>query len=198
MTVLTVKNTEIKIKFSEEVEGTYIVDVAVGDTAFQVNCQGGMTHDCKLSKYLTCSNESGGDIGDCGLADYLKDDLGLSDDEYEMVVDAIEAEAQEQVSIVTVVDYINEKLDNEFELEKVLAGACYANNCSLCKYTAFDGAIVVVAEDGNENVPDEIVQDYRVFSDHKEYSKWFDEATKGHQGHWSGDYSLALMLRRAL
>lgn len=198
MTVLTVKNTEIKINFSEEVEGTYIVDVAVGDATFQVNCQGGMTLDYKLSKYLICSNPSGWDIVDCGLADYLKDDLCLSDDEYEMVVDAIEAEAQAQVSILTVVDYINEKLDNEFELEKILAGACYANNCTLYKYTGLDGTIVVVAEDDDENVPDEIVQDYREFSDHKEYSKWFDEATKDHQGNWSGDCSLALMLRQAL
>lgn len=205
MTTLTINDIKLDISFDEEIEGTYVVRVSATKLnneetdVFLVNCQSGMTYDYKVSSELSASNDSGGDIYDSGLKQYLEDN-GVEEcgDSYTEVVEAIEAEAQKQVRILTVEDYLEDKFCKTFEYERSLAGACYAPDSSLYKYISEDGTIIVVAEDLSENVPEHIIQKYREFLDEKEYSDWFDIATENHEGHWEGDINLAYMLYKAL
>ena len=184
------------VEFNEEVEGTYVVSVNVKDTNFDVNCQTGTDHNYKNTNKLSCINESGGDYHDSGLAEFIESEEleHLEED----IKSAIEACAQVHHKSETVGEYLNRKTGLELSFIKGLAGACYAQDCSLNRYDAESGEVAIVDEDSSLNVADEIVLNYRVFDDEQSYTAWFDEATESHQGNWSGDCGLAYMLHEAL
>lgn len=191
---------DFSIEFDDEVEETFVVRVENHTTisTFLVNCQFSEDHNYTLTTKLSCHNESGGDFYDSGLEQFL-DRTGYNDDSFkEKLAARIEACAQLHVGDTSVKGYLENKTDLTLTYKKCLANACYANNCSLSKYVADSGEIVISAEDDNEKHPELIVEKYRVFANAEEYKKWFDDATEGWQGNWAQDCGLALKLREAL
>lgn len=190
------KVEDFEISFFDEVEETYIVNVTHKNAYFSVNCQHYLNHNYVLTNRLSCHNESGGDFSNSGLNKYAEN--RLSDDDIEKLQSKIEACAEAEITIKTAKDYLENETDLVLTFVKTLAGANYANNQCIDKYEAETGEIVLADTDESQNKPSKIVKSYRVFDTEEEYEQWFDNATEDHQGHWSGDCSLAYMLKQAL
>lgn len=166
--------SDFEFEFVEDCERTYVVGVSVGNKIFYVNCQHGITHSYSLSKYVSCSNESGSDYTDSGLAAFVEKNCEWLSDEIQSLID----ECAQPHSKKTTEEYLESLTDIILKKnsDDGVFGACFANNCSFSRYDEIGGErIVITADDIDEDIPEKIIgKDYITFENKNEYIEWYD------------------------
>jgi hypothetical protein len=195
--------SNISISFYEDIEGSYVVNIDIDGSLFQVNCQTTLDHNYKETADLSCCNESGGDYYDSGLNAFINENYpDEADDIHSLLQADIKRCAEAMLGDNTAEDYFLKNEDITVKLKKPLFGAYYAHNCSIYRYDEVDGdRIIVSCEDSDEPKIDNSIVKYKIFESFDEYKDWHNKQTYGdeNQKHLHhGDCSLALRAYKSL
>lgn len=182
---------KIKVTFKDSVENTYAINVEIDGVNFEVNCQHGYDSSYRETDWLTCVNESGGDIYASGLYNYLAEKYGIEDygQPFNSICELIESCAEAHRPENTIERILNEHSDVEYTHEKGLFGAFGPADVHHEKYTGDDGSIIVTSEETCQHLAEKQLLGQKWFSNTQDYENWFDAMVDdGHYGDCSVSY----------
>ncbi len=142
-------NISIKTEFIENIEETYVVSVTFNNRNYSVNCQTYLDHDYNETWELSCTNDSGGDIYDSGLARALFEQFGEDfeySDEFTEIQNQITECAESHKTENNLEAVLNDKHDIDAKSIKSLFNAFCASDCMLylVEHTNSDEVTVII------------------------------------------------------